>query len=556
MELDYRELPDNEDANRTNMIAKEWLVHLKTNVLFSLVIFLGMYGIEALIHIVNHDYPFSFDQIDWAAAKEFFFISLMLSFCSPKTRTSLIVIMLLMTFMQLLNYQYFGTYIQPISFYQAYAFPVEAAESFWDEIGAMLLPSFIVVLIGIVVYLLTKLLGKSVNTFRYMPIVLVLLLFGDLSLTYALMNHKSGKLWHPQANMVMPKPNLLALQNVYRSFKYFAIGIVPKKIFGNISMFPEIPEPHIEIKNPDINIVLIIGESLRAEQLSLLGYAKHNTTPLLSKLNGLKASSIYSSGTMSITGVAGVLNRLKHPGVTSQITSQSNCLFRLAKNNAFSTYYVTAYHRERLKIMENVICKKSIDHYITRSEFGETSSPHDMALVQYLDHIDFSNNNFIVLNQRGSHTPYEKRSPQEFKKFDSEYDNSVLYTDYVITEIIKTIQLKSKKSTYVLFTSDHGELINDDGMNGHGWFKKQVYEVPFLFFAHHANDQNMLNDVAYIQSHFDMSTFIIQLLGYDQKVNKSETKDIYINGSDVDGLAGFLHLTTNHGVIETSELIR
>ena len=545
----------NSKNGKIKLNTEEWLSYIKSNLLFSIVIILGMYGIESLIHLINHDYPFSLDKINIDASKEFFFIILILSFCSSKTKTSLIVIMFLMTFIQILNFQYFGTYIQPISFYQIYAFPVEAAESFFDEIDAMILPSLIIVCIGTIVYLLTNRLSSSIKTLRYMSLLLLLLLIGDLTITYLFINHKSGKLLHSQANLVMPNPNILALQNMYRSIKYFAIGIVPKKIFGNISMFPEIPEPHIDTKNPDVNIILIIGESLRAEQLSLLGYA-NDTTPLLREIKGLKARTIYSSGTMSITGVAGILNRLEHPGVTPQIASQSNCLFRLAKNNSFSTYYVTAYPRERLKIMENVICKKNIDHYITRSEFAKTNSTHDMALVEYLDRIDLRENNFIVLHQRGSHTPYEIRSPHEFKKFESEYDNSVLYTDYVISEIIKKVQLKSQKKTYVLFSSDHGELLNDDGMNGHGWFKEQVYKVPFLFFAHHDNDQSRLNNVAYIQSHFDMSTFIIQLLGYDQNVNRGERKDIYINGSDVDGLAGFLHLTTHHGVIETSELVR
>ncbi|WP_447968955.1 sulfatase-like hydrolase/transferase [Nitrospira sp. M1] len=464
--------------------------------------------------------------------------------------------MLLMTFVQVLNFQYFGTFIQPISFYQAYAFPEEAAESFWDEIDSMILPSLIVVSIGAVMFVLSQRLRQSLTTYKYMTVLLLALFVGDLALTYILLNNKHGKLWNVEAMMVMPKPHLLALQNVFRSIKYFAIGIVPKKIFGNISMFPEIPPPNVLVNNPEMNIILIIGESLRAEQLSLLGYTTHTTTPRLSALTDLKARTIYSSGTMSITGVAGILNRLKHPGVTSQITSQSNCLFRLAKHNSFTTYFVTAYYREHMKIMENVLCKKNIDHYVTRSEFAETSSAHDMALVEYLNHIDFNTNNFIVLNQRGSHTPYAKRSPNEFKKYDSEYDNSVLYTDYVLAEIIRTVQRKSTKPTYILFTADHGELLQEEGLNGHGWFKRQVYEVPFLFFTHNVNNPDIGTHFSHIQSHYDLSTFIIQLLGYDQQVDHNEEKHVFINGSDVDGLAGYVHLTTRQGSIVTSELIR
>jgi len=546
---------DNIQANNYSAITYYLHPYCK-NLLFTIVMFIGLYGIEALISLVIPTYQFSFHQLYALNARAFLLLCLALSFCGIKTRTTVLSIMLLMTLLQVFHFQYFGTYIQPISFYHAFAFPEEAAESFLDEMGSMLLPGFIVVFVGILLFSLNQMIGKPGFAPTYIPIVLLVLFVVDLAITHRILNHESGKLWHRQAKTIMPVPHMLAFQNMYRSLKYFVTGIVPKKIFGNISMFPEIPSPNINNPNPDINVVLIIGETLRAQQLSLLGYSEHNTTPRLEKLKDLTAHTIYSSGTMSITSVAGILNRLKHPGGTAQIAHQSNCLFKLAKRNSFTTHFITAYPKDYMTILENVICQNNIDHYITRSDFPKIGSPHDMALVEYLDHVDFKKNNFIVLHQRGSHPPYEDRYPASFKKFESEYNNSVLYTDHVITEVIKKVQLESKKSAYILFTSDHGELLHEEGLNGHGWFKKQVYEVPFLFFPHKTTRQDPFNDLAYIQSHYDMSTFITQALGYDQHVDRNNRKHVFINGSDIDGLAGYLHLTIENRITQSSELIR
>jgi glucan phosphoethanolaminetransferase (alkaline phosphatase superfamily) len=59
----------------------------------------------------------------------------------------------------------------------------------------------------------------------------------------------------------------------------------------------------------------------------------------------------------------------------------------------------------------------------------------------------------------------------------------VLYTDYFLSEVIKYLKENSKKPTYIVFTSDHGELLHEHGRNGHGWFFKEVYRVPFIFYA-------------------------------------------------------------------------
>ena len=64
------------------------------------------------------------------------------------------------------------------------------------------------------------------------------------------------------------------------------------------------------------------------------------------------------------------------------------------------------------------------------------------------------------------------------------YDNAVLYTDYVVSQIIQKIKTLNKKS-FVLYFSDHGEeLFKDYNMAGHNEdiSTKDMYDVPFLLW--------------------------------------------------------------------------
>ena len=79
----------------------------------------------------------------------------------------------------------------------------------------------------------------------------------------------------------------------------------------------------------------------------------------------------------------------------------------------------------------------------------------------------------------GSHWWYESRYTDEFRKFkpviDSKhipslpkeqivnsYDNTVLYLDYFLNETIEIIE-KSKSKTILIYLSDHGEILGENG---------------------------------------------------------------------------------------------
>ena len=97
-----------------------------------------------------------------------------------------------------------------------------------------------------------------------------------------------------------------------------------------------------------------------------------------------------------------------------------------------------------------------------------------------------NSNAVIVLHMTGSHGPaYFKRYPAEFAKFQPEcktaqfsdctreqivnsYDNSILYTDYILAQVIEILkQNEDKFASSMIYMSDHGESLGENGLYLH-----------------------------------------------------------------------------------------
>jgi hypothetical protein len=57
------------------------------------------------------------------------------------------------------------------------------------------------------------------------------------------------------------------------------------------------------------------------------------------------------------------------------------------------------------------------------------------------------------------------------------YDNSILYTDHVLAEILELLSARPGLSA-LLYASDHGENLRDDGRDLVGHFLNNEYDLP------------------------------------------------------------------------------
>lgn len=204
-------------------------------------------------------------------------------------------------------------------------------------------------------------------------------------------------------------------------------------------------------------LVIGIGESLRADNLGIYGYTR-NTTPKLSKL--LDSLNIYrhayAAGTNTWSSIPAALT------MTGARPDLSKSVVNLAKDAGYETFWFS----NQAKYSEFDFSVSSIaeqaDHvYFSSNEKAglEYDSILVSKLLETLKGSKSARKRLIILNFYGSHANFSDRYPSEYSYFNGDnlrldlYDNSVLYTDFIQSEVINIV---SKYGGKYLFFADHG----------------------------------------------------------------------------------------------------
>jgi len=249
------------------------------------------------------------------------------------------------------------------------------------------------------------------------------------------------------------------------------------------------------LDNKKIIVVLVIGESARADRFFLYGNKK-NTNPNLSKIKNLFVlKNTISTDTYTTASVSSILSfEGKEFDEHEPLT---NYLHRMG-----------AYVEWRSNNWGEP--KQVIDKYIQAGELkrycvGERCEYDEVLLINLKKSILEAKKNkiFIVLHTTGSHGPqYYRKYPKSFEKFKpvcksvdlkqctkkelfNAYDNTILYTDYFLAKTIKILDNLNLPVLF-LYISDHGESLGEYNLYLHGtpYFMAPKYqkEIPFLIW--------------------------------------------------------------------------
>lgn len=222
-------------------------------------------------------------------------------------------------------------------------------------------------------------------------------------------------------------------------------------------------------------IIVVIGESFSSYHSSLYGYGKE-TNPLLAKraqdgsLTTFTDVATFSDHTETVMCSVFPLNKRPEMFFTDPLFP---VCFKVAgyntimlDNQYFVGHGITFLTDEKLS-------RLMFDYRNTKGY------KYDEEMLQEIDMKDVPQ--LIVLHLQGEHYTYANRYPEQFKHFTSKdysnltddqkelvahYDNSVLYNDYVIDQIIKLVE---DRDCILVYFSDHGEEIFEvDDYIGHG----------------------------------------------------------------------------------------
>ncbi|HEY0842860.1 phosphoethanolamine--lipid A transferase [Methylotenera sp.] len=268
-------------------------------------------------------------------------------------------------------------------------------------------------------------------------------------------------------------------------------------------------------------IILVVGETARADRFSLNGYQRE-TNPLLSKQNVVSFSNVSSCGTSTGVSVPCMFSSLGRDKYDKEKALEQENLLDVLKKNGIEVLW-----------RDNNSDSKGV---ATRVKYEDFKSPtlnpvcegecRDIGMLSGLDkYIEAhkSQDMMIVLHQMGNHGPeYYRRYPKAFERFkpacqtgelrdcskqeiDNAYDNAILYTDYFLSEVISFLKkYDSTHETAMLYIADHGESLGEHGIYLHAApymiAPKEQTHVPAIVWTGQSFDYR-LDDIKSYQNH-------------------------------------------------------
>lgn len=254
------------------------------------------------------------------------------------------------------------------------------------------------------------------------------------------------------------------------------------------------------VRKPRVTVI-VAGETARAANFSLNGYAR-DTNPELAKRDIVYFPNTSSCGTATATSIPCMFSKFTRAEYThAKGLANENVMDVLSHAGISATWW------------DNNTGSKAVADRIDFTDLAATNDPRfctggeckDEIFMERLDKwLDsITKDSVVVLHQMGSHGPtYYLRYPQEFKKFTPDcetaelanctdaqivnsYDNSLLYTDHFLATIIDKLKSHSDKlATGMIYASDHGESLGENGLYLHGTpyllAPDQQTHVPFL----------------------------------------------------------------------------
>lgn len=306
-------------------------------------------------------------------------------------------------------------------------------------------------------------------------------------------------------------------------------------------------------QHPD-NVVMIIGESFNKSHSSLYKYHKQ-TNPLLSKLKNQELLFIFDSvrsvTTHTIESFQAIMSTYRPEYKDSCNWYECTTLPEIVKLSGYNTFWIS--NQSKIGLFDNVVGRYSelfdTNVFVGDKYSGMRRSSLDEEIFNLLSPLiknDSTQNNFYVIHLMGSHVDFKKRYPASFNKFHAEqyldypknqrtilaeYDNSILYNDSIVYELMN---LYSDKEAIVFYFSDHSIDLFDTSKDYFGHARatdllsiKAGTNIPFMIYASPKYQDKFKNKMELIKKnlHSQYTTdniiyTIMDIIGVDFKENQ------------------------------------
>lgn len=258
-------------------------------------------------------------------------------------------------------------------------------------------------------------------------------------------------------------------------YQFYSVAKYLKQDFSKPPVFLTLSD-NAKLTNPTKKklLILVVGETARAANYSLGTYTRNSVNEYMEHEDITYFNRFFSCGTSTAISVP--------------------CMFSFNPKDAFKT---SEFQENVLDVLQNIgvnvvwldnnygscqgVCKRL-------NKVKQFDGGYDVVLFEEFvkDLPTLQGNNLYVLHLQGSHGPaYHKRYPDHFRRFTptcdtnelskctqeeilNTYDNTLYYTDWIVEELVDIAAEVNNYETAVLYLSDHGESLGENGIYLHG----------------------------------------------------------------------------------------
>ena len=381
------------------------------------------------------------------------------------------------------------------------------SQNIWLWIGGII---GIIALIGLQIYLLTKLKTKLR---RVKTLILALALAAYASV------------------LLFPKLNLNYIHNLFLTTQAELQGFSKFKQMRDAKLNSL---RQLNLRAPAKGVyVLVIGESLSRDHMQLYGYSRQ-TTPWLSKLAQKRSTVAFTNAYANHTHTVPVLSYAlsEKNQYNDLLLEETATIIDVARAAGYKTYWLS--NQLKYSVYDtpvNIIgASADVSKWINTSVGEKLSTQfYDEKLLDFLPDNKTIDKALIVVHLMGNHNLYQDRYPKKFDKFHgskenvSEYDNSVLYNDWVVSQIYARVARNPEFMAFVYF-SDHGDDVENNLGHNSSLFSYPMIRIPLIVSVSYKFARQ--NTEEFYNLHRHRNSYWTNDLLYDLMVNLMHIKGL------------------------------
>jgi lipid A ethanolaminephosphotransferase len=280
------------------------------------------------------------------------------------------------------------------------------------------------------------------------------------------------------------KSSFQPLAPIAEYFRY--VAMISRSVtleFNEIGLDAVLLEDFNRSGKPNLTVV-VVGETARAQNFSLGSYDRL-TNPELAKKDIAYFDNVSSCGTSTAVSLPCMFSKFNRSEYSYERGKSHENVLDLIQRAGY-----------RVEWIDNNTGDKGLADRVVYSHVTNVDDPTFCGEGECIDGIlvaevarrlaDIQSDTVLVLHQIGSHGPsYYLRYPQAFEKFQpacrtsnfsdctaqeltNSYDNTILYTDKVLADLVSLLAKQKNLITSMIYVSDHGESLGEKGLYLHG----------------------------------------------------------------------------------------